>query len=347
MPEIELSVSGRIFGGWTAMTVTRSMESAVGTFTLSVSERWPSNPTQRPIRPGASAVVLLDGQTVITGFVDTVRIGLTGDSHTIQVRGRDAALDLVDSAPDLDPGEWSGLTVLEVAKALAEPFGIKVSADVDVGAPFQKVALNPGQRAWELIEELCRYRALLPVSDGLGGLRLTRAGLGRAVTPLVEGGNILRASADFSWTDRYSDYVVKGQTQGSDEFFGDAAAAPVGHARDAEIKRHRPFLVIASSGVDEQQARDRARWEASVRAGRGARATITVQGWTQEDGSLWPVNSRVAVRSPTLGLDREMLISGVTNSLDEEGTLTRLSVVRPDAFELLAEPEVADEELGF
>ena len=75
--------------------------------------------------------------------------------------------------------------VLEVARELAAPFGIQVRADVDVGEPLLKVALNPGQRAWELIEELCRYRALLPVSDGRGGLVLTRAGRARAGVPFL------------------------------------------------------------------------------------------------------------------------------------------------------------------
>ena len=351
MPDdLTLRVRGVAYGGWKSVEVTRSIESLCGAFSVSVSEKWPGQPTSRPIRPGDPVSVAIGDDVVITGHVDQVTNALSGTSHSVTVSGRDAAADLVDSAPDLPPNEWHGITVLELARILAAPFGVPVRSDVGAGRAIAKVALNPGEKAWELLEERCRYEGILPVSDGQGGIVLTRAGSARVATAIIEGRNVgqmLSGSLELDWSDRFSHYIVKSQLQGNDLFNSEAASEPEGSATDAEIKRHRPLVVIAATGADAQHCADRAKWEATVRAGRGARATATVNGWRAGGGQLWPVNALVALRSPTLGLDREMLISEVTYTLDEGGEITKLSLVRPDAFALLQQPAVEEGGEGY
>lgn len=351
MPDpLTLEIAGTAYGGWTAVSVVRSIESISGGFSLRVSERWPGQPETRTIRPGERCSIRIGAEAVISGYVDEVEITRAGTDHQVSCRGRDAAGDLVDCSPDLSPGEWHGRTVLEIASDLAAPFGIAVRAEVPVGAAFTKVSLDPGASVYDAIEELCKYRALLPVSDGQGAIVLTRAGAARAVAGLVEGENLLEESLTLSWVDRFSRYTVKGQAQGSDLLFGEAASGAVGRASDTEVERHRPKVVIASKGITAEQAQQRAQWEATVRAGRSAVAHVTVVGWRQgpdETGPLWPVNAIVQVRSATLGLAREMLISELEYVLDESGRKTRLHLVRPDAFALLAEPEEEQGGLGF
>lgn len=351
MPDdLTLEIDGIAYGGWTAVSVVRTIEQASGGFAVRATDRWPGQPEARPIRPGARCAVRIGPDSVITGYVDEVQTALRAGEHEMNARGRDAVGDLIDCSPDLSPGEWLNLTVLDVARILAAPFGIPVTATVPVGAPFSKITLDPGATAWDAIEELCKYRALLPVSDGLGGLLLTRAGTARAGVDLVEGENILECELTLSWADRFSHYAAKGQAQGTDFLSGEAAAGAVGRAPDKEVDRHRPKVVVATRGITAEQAQQRAQWESTVRAGRSATASITVRGWRQgreETGALWPVNAIVRVFSPTLGLKRDMLISELENTLDEGGRRTRLSLVRPDAFELLAEPEEQKGGVGY
>jgi len=81
------------------------------------------------------------------------------------------------------------------------------------------------------------------------------------------------------------------------------------------------------------QAQERANWEATVRAARAGTASVVVQGWTQESGALWPLNVLVPVRSPFLGIDSDMLISGTHITLDDAGgSITEITLARPDAF---------------
>ena len=71
---------------------------------------------------------------------------------------------------------------------------------------------------------------------------------------------------------------------------------------------------------------------------------MTVQGWTQGNGALWPVNALVRVRSPHLGVDGDMLISQVVYSVGEDGTKSVLTLRRPDAF--TPEPSVSNPAKG-
>ncbi len=63
-----------------------------------------------------------------------------------------------------------------------------------------------------------------------------------------------------------------------------------------------------------------------------------VQGWRQGNGTLWQPTSGVIVFDPVCGFDNtELLVSEVTFTQDQNGTLTEIRVGPPDAY--LPEPE--------
>ncbi len=338
MDEVTLTINGVSYAGWTGVRISRSIESISGAFEVRYTERYPGQPQRRPIKPGDAVEVRIGDDQVVTGYVDRVAAAADSRRHELAFAGRDRAADLIDSAPDLPPNEWNDITVFEFAQLLARPYGIPIRNEAPIGRRIPKVALNPGDTAWQLLEQLARHEAILPVSDGLGGIVFTRAGTARADTALVEGENVLELALELDDSERFSEYIVKSSLQGSDLLSGELAAFPEGRARDAQIKRYRPLTVVSSIGADSAQCLDRAKWEVSVRAGRGARAIVSVQGWRSGGGRLWPLNALVALRSPTLGIDQEMLIAEIEYSLDEGGAVTRLGLVRKEAFELIPEP---------
>jgi hypothetical protein len=60
---------------------------------------------------------------------------------------------------------------------------------------------------------------------------------------------------------------------------------------------------------------------------------VTVQGWTQSSGELWPVNALSPVRaSRLLGVEGDLIITQVEYSIGEQGKVTQLRLMRPDAF---------------
>ena len=341
MPDISLLVNGRSYGGWKTARVTRGIESISGGFELTVSERWKADAAPWPIYEEDECTLSLAGQRVITGYVDKRSVSYSASEHTLSVSGRDKAGALVDCSYLGPPWEWTRTPILKVARDVAAQQGVEVTLAPGLipGAPPAKVSADPGDSCHSVIEKLCRKVGVLATSDGAGSVVLMRPGSARATTALVEGENILSASADFDGSGRFRRYVTLGQHQGTDDWFGSGTAGVRGGAEDPAVRRADRVLVVRPEGnVTVDSARRRAEWEATVRAARGDSVSVTVQGWTQADGTLWPVNALVSVRSPYLGVQGEMLISQVVYSVGEDGTRTALTLRRPDAFK--PEPSV-------
>lgn len=337
---VSLLIDGVVFEGWISAEIKRSIEHGAQSFSLGVVERWAGQPDRRTIRPGAACEVQADGETVIRGYVDDTRIDYDSGSHRVTVTGRCKIGDLFDCAAVVDgPHEWSGVGLAEIARRICDPFGVQVIAQAPLGTPWTRFAIQPGETAWNAINDAARERAVLAVGDGLGNLVLTRAGAGGpASTALRLGNTIVSASAAFSHKDRYSTVVARAQAEGKPGSTAADVARQQARVVDRSIARYRPKVVIESQG-DGVTLGDLARWEMQVAAGRSRRVTYRVQGW--RDGSrLWRPNTLVRVSDAYLDFDDDLLVVGVTLSIDATSRRTELECAPPSAFALMKQAAV-------
>lgn len=332
--KVELRVAGAFWGGWKSVRIERGIEQIAGTFELSVTDRWAEQSTVRQINPGQPCQVTIDAATVITGYIDTVEPSYDSGQHSITVTGRDRTGDLVDCAAIHGSGQWSGRRLDQIAADLCVPFGIKVLRDTDVGSAFVQFAIEDSESVFECLERAARMKAVLLVSDGHGNLVLTRANRGAPVATLVQGENILAGRGEYSWRERHSWYIVKSQGIGDDEFNGGVVAQQRAEARDSNVDRYRPLIILAEDQGTGANLGQRARWERNVRMGRANRATVTVQGWAYE-GALWQPNTMVRLTSPMLYADDDLLVVATTFTLDDRGARTELQLTRREAFDLV------------
>lgn len=343
MDDLELLVNGQNYSGWSSLGVTRAMDAASGAFTVTLTERWEGQDGAAaqiepwPILPGDECEVRLAGMTMISGYVDIFKPSYGPEEHTINIQGRDKTSDLIDCSAVHKPDEWKNITVLRLAQILCAPFGIKARADTDIGTAFPVVKLQQGETAFEAIERHAKQRKLMVMPDGAGGLLLTRTGTRRASVGLVQGINIMSASGSIDHSQRFNQYLVKGQAPYSPDSDGETEAHVEGKVTDSGIRRYRPMLIVAEADGSANSAIDRATWEANTRLGKSASAQITVAGWRQtEGGPLWLPNMLVQVQSPWLRMDGEMLIRQVTFNKDSadgsEGTTAQLDIVSPQAY---------------
>lgn len=164
MDDLELLVNGRRYGGWTSIGVTRAVDASSGAFTVALTERWESGVGAAaqvepwPILPGDKCEVRLAGVPMVVGYVDIFRPSFSATDHTINIQGRDRTSDLIDCSAVHTPDEWKNIDLLAFAKILAKPFGVNVSAEVDVGKPFPVCKLQQGETAFEAIERHARQR---------------------------------------------------------------------------------------------------------------------------------------------------------------------------------------------
>lgn len=336
MAEVELKINGQFWGGWERVQITRSMEHISGTFNLMLADRGPDTETRRAFAPFSGCEVWVDGEVVITGYVDDPEIEYDESQHGIMLSGRDATGDLVDCSAVGQPGEWSNVGLSTIITDLCRPFGIPVAAALDTGAVFLKFKIEEGDTVFETIDRACRQRRVLANSDGLGGVVLTRAGSKRAGTALIYGQNIKRGSGKFSSKDRFSHYTLKGQQPSMGDLNdAESSAAVTAQATDPGVPRYRPLVIIADHAGNAAAGQQRVNWEASVRAARSRRVTYTVQGWREtQNGALWSPNTIVPVQDPLLGIAGDMLIVAVTFIKDIRGSRSALSLALPGSFDL-------------
>jgi prophage tail gpP-like protein len=376
---VTLLIDGQPFEEFVSVEISRSLTDMSGTFNLVLrdAERAPviSSPDRArqayQLGAGRSAEVRIDNEAVLIGWVDALQTRTSAEAFEVTLAGRDRAGDLVDcaAAPD-GPMEYLGLTALDIARRICQPFGIPVSATADVGQPFARYAFEPEATALEAIEKACRARALLPLSDGLGGLVLTRGGTDAAPDSLHLGVNLVSNDCTEDYSQRFSRYVVKGQaekTGGSkkldgtaSDLFAPAVSAPAVSALavsspaaaretegtalsasvpDATIRRYRPTVIPARTESSSVTVRDQALWAMRQARGRSLRLSATVTDWRGATGGLWRPNQLVRVVDPSLALDCSLLIESVSYRFDANGTVTALTLVGPEAYDLLPEEE--------
>ena len=338
--ECTLVVDGMAYAGWTRLEVQRSLEQIAGGFVLQLASTYPG---QEPIalREGLPCQVRLGEDVVITGFIDDLETDDTETSSSVRLAGRDRTGDLVDCSAVHKSGQWRGAKLERIVADIAQPFHIDVvvASGTDTGEVFKRFALEEGEKAFDAIDRACRLRGVLVTSTPDGNLLLTTASSTSTEVHLEEGVNMRKFNSRHSWKERHSEIIIKGQMAGDDHEYGAAAAHLKATAKDAEIDRYRPLIVVAEHGTTTKALGERAQWEVAVRMGRGKRGGCTVVGWrTGKDGQvgpLWQPNMLVQVKSARMRLDMELLIVGCTYQLTEQGRSTELSFARPEAFALV------------
>jgi len=333
MDDFSLHVNGWKYSGWTALQVTRSMEQLAHSFSVALTDRWGEGDySEIPVEAGDACAISYKSDWVTNGYVDDDSLGYDARSHTVEFDGRSATGDLVDCAAVYQGGQWRNKGLLQIATDLCDPFEIEASSNVDLGGRFTLFEIQDGETVFQALERGARRRGVLMLTKADGGLIFDRVGSAKVRTKLEYGKNILRCQKRSSWRERFSQYTIKAQAQGSDTFFGAAASAISRSSSDDGISRYRPMVLVADDEDSGTELQKRADWERNVRAGRAKRVTYAVQGWEHEDG-LWEPNTLVTVVDPVARIDDELLLVEVSHSRDEQsGSMTSLTLTFPEAF---------------
>lgn len=346
MSDVNLIINDVLYSGWLSVSVYISIENLSGTFSLTLTDRWAGELKPQVIKPTDSCVLTINGQLVITGYVDRVNLLVDGTSHTITISGRDRTADLIDCAIINSTGQYKNLTLLQIAERICEPFDISVDTDIDTGAIFKTFNIEQGSSAYDSLQKICQARACLAMSNGGGGVLITRAGSNEIASPIVEGVNMLSGSAEYDYSYRFSKYIVKGQVQGYQALDVDSITSNQSIVSDDGVIRYRPLVVVADGQASKANCETRALWERNTRKGRSRRYKIKTAGWLQPlSGELWALNQVVTLNSHSLSVFDKLLVAAITFELNDGGEIATLELTSPDAY-LTIEKKPVDGELN-
>ncbi|MBW8824455.1 MAG: hypothetical protein JF567_09610 [Xanthomonadales bacterium] len=238
-----------------------------------------------------------------------------------------------------------------IAVDLAKPFGIGVQSLGDLGDTIRYHNIAYGTTAWEVIEEWCRIRKVLAFETPEGNLQLLNAGsehiplrgaadlFGAAASGFAEGINVQSAEAEWAMDQRYSEYRVMRQSVEVLMDLGNGGNL-IATYPDNAVTRYRPHDTIAelATGQGLDNAKDRAQWEASRRAGRSSAIRLTTDGWRDAAGTLYTPGTTAPLYIPSLykqddGDVAELwVISEIVYRRDDQGTTAEILMMPRQAF---------------
>jgi len=324
--ELVIVAGGSSIAGWEDVELTLLAEGFPNSFSIGMS----SGPAAAVPTAGDDCAIFLGGDVAITGYVD--RVQATGDamSHALRLSGRGKTQDLVDCSAEWPSAQIQG-NALEIARKLAEPYGIQVTMGhgADPGPRVTPWALNFGETAAEIVQRVARNAGLLAYEDREGALVLATLGNDTAASGVAYGGNVQAWSVTDSMDGRFSDIVCCSgsvdavlELPGGDFFWVE---------KDPNVRRHRQMdLVLESVATDPYEfTKLKARWEVNRRAGRGLLVTATVDSWRDSDGALWKPNTIVPVSLPPLPSGLSLSLAEVTFRRSNESGTTADLVMMP------------------
>ncbi len=336
--DVSVTAGGQILSGWTDVRITRGIERLPSDFNLSMTEVSPLTLNAVVVREGDPAQVMIGDDLVITGYVDKMIPGFSHRSHWVRLAGRSKCADLIDCAAEWPGGQISGANAVAIARKLASVYGpeqegIPVASDVTDLPVIPQFNLMNGESAFEIIERISRYSAVLAYDLPDGSLFLSRVGADRAASGCVEGQNVESAWVEHSADGIYSNYDALLQSMDVLGDLGDSGNL-IYSETDPNCRRHRRLIIIAeAAGGGLDVVKQRVLWEAARRSGRSRIVRVVVDSWRDAAGALWAPNTLVPVQLPSLKLDGEdMLLGEVTFSLSEAGHHAELTLMAPGAF---------------
>lgn len=209
---VTLRVNGREWGGWTSIRIGSGIERLARDFSVEITRQWPGGDGVASLQPrvknGDKVEVLIGDDLVVTGWIEATPVRYDARSISVGISGRSLTADLIDCAAE--PTQFNGQSLVQVAAALARPFGIAV---VNAGAPggaIPGVQPDHGETVIEVLNKMLGQQQALAYDDPRGRLVIGGIGSTRAHTALVLGKNIISCDTEKSIRERFSTYQVSG-----------------------------------------------------------------------------------------------------------------------------------------
>jgi prophage tail gpP-like protein len=331
-----IKVNGFELPKWSSVQIGRSVDGLADTIDVqyNLHEQTPAGDVNPLTFDGDEPVVVeLDGELLLTGYIDHAESDFAADGTIVQFSGYSRTADLV-ACPVLPKSiRFTEKSIGHIVGKLCEPFSIEVEVDESASADASTVLATFKAEFGETIHEaICRavaYRGLLVTPTPAGNVRLARAGSRKATTVLRLGENIKRARVVRDARDRFSHYFVV-----SDDAGQLGKEGKIAEVRDPGVGRYRPTIVHA-----EQDARTRAdriaqgEWERNRRVGDSLRISVEFAQWRSAIG-VWAANElvRFELNKSGLSIDREMVVATLTLSRDASASTVQLELVHPSSL---------------
>ena len=356
---MQLEVSGTPYENFTSASAELRLDALSSTFSFTTAS---TKNSPLPFTGGEPCRVLVDGQAVVTGFIEIVSGSHDANTHTINIQGRSKTGDLLDSSITKLSDLGQTITLKSIIEKVMENIGLTGISVIDEANPDpfnaaeDLTAIESGDNAFEVLEALARKRHVLLTTNTDGNVVISQSPGGDSGGLLqniidADDNNILAASYSYDRTGRFNIYKMDSQLSlsplnNAGTTSNSSIVSQTGLIPDIEIRKGRQLVLVSEGGFSNTQNDDRAIWEANIRRARGKVYSCTVPGYRPDPDSafLWNVNELVHVEDNFAKISARMLINAVAFGFDlQNGKTTTLSMIEKNAYQLTLEEPVSQD----
>jgi prophage tail gpP-like protein len=325
------SIEVMSINGWTAfesIKVHAAFNEAARSFEAVLAAELGASATNQIFAVGTEVTITTNGETLLTGFVDTKEAELKAKDASITISGRSLSADLVDGSAEHDTGYFENMDPMQIAQSVSSNYQAKWSTDQQLDK-LDQYKLQQGETCYRCVEKMVRDQGMTIAGTSDGNAKITKAGSQRQGGSLIEGQNILVGRSLQNNSNRHSKITVRGQRPSG---HGDENTQIEATEQDGAVKRHRALIIPQDNDTTQARAQKRATNRKDRAAGNALKATIEVQGFHDDSGQLWEPGNLVWTESPFLDLAQDMLIESVDYFQSGKGSIATLNLVDPRAY---------------
>lgn len=350
---MKIEVKGKQYENFLAMTAKTSIDTICNSFSI---QSGPGINASLPFSLDDECVIYVDGEPVVTGYIEI--INGYGDSSTavINAIGRDRTCDILDSSIGTMPDIKPPISLKRIVELVITHIGSDIDVQDYSGAMFAQgedlIAPEPGDNAFDFLEKIARKKTVLLTSNSEGDVVLYSANAPTIAAAVIndpndDGHNVLSYSFEYDKTQRFNLYESVGNVNiNLAALLGQINPQKIvdqrGFVTDKAVREGRQFIIARENPSSAGGLKDRATWEADIRRARSRKYAATLSGYRNQIGDLWSPNTIVKVVDTRARINSYMLINSVTFRFDSDGRKTELELINKDAYKVqISEPEEA------
>jgi prophage tail gpP-like protein len=325
---VTITAGGGTYSAFEEVTVHAAFNKAARSFTFEAAAELGASATNSIFAVGTDITISLNGDLVLTGYVDCREPSFAAKKAIISVSGRSKSADLIDGSAEHDTGYFENKDPLEIGQEVSSEYEPKWETDQQLDK-VEQYQLTPGETCYRCVEKLARQQGMTITGTAEGNAKITKAGSNRQGGSLIEGQNILSGTAHHNGSNRHSKITVRGQRPFD---HGDDNVQIEATEQDSAVKRHRTIVIVQDEDTTKDRAKKRAKNRKDRAAGNALKATIAVQGFHDDGGQLWEPGNLVWTESPFLDIAQDMLIESVDYKQNDGGSIATLNLTDPRSY---------------
>ena len=307
---VEVLIDGKVHGNWERYEIDSDLMIPADAWSVSLGMRNGQMPPG--VVEGAPVVVMVGGDTVLTGYVDEISHSLNKTTHTFTMSGRDLAADLLDCSVPIFSRMQQSLE--EIVAAITGEFKkTKIRIDADLTYARKKIQTQPGDTAWNALANAAEANGLWAWYEPDGTLVVGGPDYSSPIVANLiirrngKGNNVISLDKSSSHVGRYSTVTVLGQSPGtaSEQGRPDLGAS----WGDKGVLRHRLKIVFDHEVENDGMCSALAKKLIGDSKVHGLSLTATVQGHRivspgqPFDKKIWQPGQRIHIFSEPHGID--------------------------------------------